>query len=279
MTFVHTRVIKGPRVSCLPAVSDQQRSRFSSLDDHEDPQRVQVAQAVAHEPARPSPREERSSGRQPRGASDHCFLTVGPTARPRCWSSARLEQIQHSTSGCGVTELTVVSWKSKTFVVAWELQHRTLNVCKSAVRRLASHVLKTRVDLTFVRISSSLCGNHSICIWLSSTCCDSLPTSVDRLCVVEDDIFDTADDMHCTGGELEFAIQMCVCVKEGYCDLTSDKGASTLFFCFPLKYKCGAHQDEGDGGICATMVSTKAGQRQHTPSEPSSGDAVVGECG
>ena len=44
-------------------------SCLSSLDDHEDPQRVQVALAAAHEPARPSLREERSSGRRSRGVA------------------------------------------------------------------------------------------------------------------------------------------------------------------------------------------------------------------
>ena len=50
-------------------VSYQQRCCLSRLDGHDDPLRVQVARAVTHEPARPSPREERSQGWRPRGVA------------------------------------------------------------------------------------------------------------------------------------------------------------------------------------------------------------------
>ena len=87
----------GPRVRFPTTSSGLKTLFFFKLEilsqdrpsnEREDPQRTQVARVVAHEPARSSPREERSSGRRPRGAAsskarlDRNLLPREPSLEP-----------------------------------------------------------------------------------------------------------------------------------------------------------------------------------------------------
>ena len=114
VTFVHTKVKKkGPRVSFfLQTVADQQRYCLTSLNDHEDPQRVQVARTNQH--IHRHVKSDRRAGSHVRchGELESCpepshHLAPEPSLEPSKdlpapFCSLRCRGLPHSSSRCSL---------------------------------------------------------------------------------------------------------------------------------------------------------------------------------